>query len=145
MLTLPNGTPLDLDSLTMAMEDADLAHRYFLNLLTGDVVFFSDYPGLSGEDTQLLEHIEESGDYVAVERIPSHEAYQWMVDFVTQVVAPVDERTADMLSIALDGRGAFRRFTQTLQRVDTQWRQAWDQWREERLMAAVGEWIEDLC
>jgi hypothetical protein len=144
MLALPNGTPLDLDSLTMAMEDADLAHRYFLNLVTGEIAFFSDYAGLSEEDEQLPGHIDESGDYVAVERIPSYEAYQWMVDFVDQMVAPADERAADMLAIALDGRGAFRRFTRTLQQIDTQWRQAWDQWRNGRLMAAVQEWIEDL-
>jgi len=144
MLALPNGTPLDLDSLTMAMEDADLAHRYFLNLETGDVAFFSEYLGLSEEDKQLLEHIDEGGDYVAVERIPSQEAYQWMVDFVDEVVTPADDHAAGLLSMALDGKGAFRRFSQTLQRVDPRWQQAWDRWREEQLMAAVQEWIGDL-
>lgn len=144
MLTLPNGIPLDLDSLTMAMEDADLTHRYFLNLQTGDVAFFSEYLGLSEEDEHLLAHIDESGEYVAVERIPSQQAYQWMVDFVDDVVAPADERTAELLSRALGGRGAFRRFSQTLQRVESRWQRAWDRWREEQLLAAVQEWIGEL-
>jgi len=39
MITLPNGKPIDLDMLETAMEDADLANRYFLNLVTGEVVF----------------------------------------------------------------------------------------------------------
>jgi hypothetical protein len=76
MITLPNGKSIDLDMLETAMEDADLAHRYFLNLVTGEVVFFSDYLGLTDEDERLLEEIDGSNDYVAIERIPSQEAYQ---------------------------------------------------------------------
>ncbi|HZO71039.1 MAG TPA: UPF0158 family protein [Ktedonobacteraceae bacterium] len=118
MATLPNGTPIDMEMLEIAMEDADLGNRYFLNMVTGEVVFFSDYVGLSEEDERLLEEIDGSNDYVAVERIPSHEAYQWMIDFVDDVVAPADEKAAEKLSIALEGKGAFRRFKDTLHRVD---------------------------
>lgn len=49
--------------LEAAMEDSDLANRYFLNLITSEVVFFSDYLGLSDEDDLLLEEIDESNDY----------------------------------------------------------------------------------
>ena len=144
MFTLPNGKSIDLDMLETAMEDSDLAHRSFLNLVTGEVVFFSDYLGLSEEDERLLEEIDGSDDYVAIERIPSHEAYQWMVDFVDELVAPADEPAAEKLSIALDGKGAFRRFKDTLHRVDDQWLQAWYQWRDKRLRAAVEEWLESV-
>jgi len=71
MITLPNGKSIDLDMLETAMEDSDLAHRYFLNLVSGEVVFFSDYLGLSDEEERLLEEIDGSNDYVAIERIPS--------------------------------------------------------------------------
>ena len=71
MITLPNGKPIDLDMLETAMEDSDLANRYFLNLVTGEVVFFSDYLGMSDEDERLSEEIDASNDYVAIERIPS--------------------------------------------------------------------------
>ncbi|HEY1353180.1 MAG TPA: UPF0158 family protein [Ktedonobacteraceae bacterium] len=144
MTTLPDGRPIDGDALKEAMEDADLAHRYFLHLTTDEVRFISEYSGLSAQDAQLLEEIDESGDYVAVERIPVHEAYQWMVDFVDEVVAPADEDAAEKLGIALDGKGAFRRLRTTLQRLDQQWLQAWDQWRARRLNAAVDEWIEGI-
>ena len=144
MITLPNGKPVDLDMLETAMEDSDLAHRYFLNLVSGEVVFFSDYLGLSDEDERLSEEIDGSDDYVAVERIPSYEAYQWMVDFVDEVVAPADEDAASQLSIALHGKGAFRRFKDTLHRVDDQWLQAWYQWRNKRLKAALDEWIKSV-
>jgi hypothetical protein len=142
MATLPNGKPIDMDMLEAAMEDSDLTNRYFLNLVTGKVVFFSEYVSLSNEDEQLLEEIDGSEDYVAVERIPSHEAYQWMVDFVDEMVAPTDEHTAGKLSIALNGKGAFRRFKDTLHGVDDQWLQAWYQWRDKQLKAAVDEWLK---
>jgi Uncharacterised protein family (UPF0158) len=144
MITLPNGTSIDLDMLEAAMEDSDLAHRYCLNLVTGEVVFFSDYLGLSDEDERLSEEIDGSNDYVAIERIPPHEAYQWMVDFVDELVAPADEHAAEQLSMALNGKGAFRRFKATLHRVDDHWLQAWYQWRNKQLKAALDEWVKSV-
>ena len=142
LATLPNGKPIDMDMLETAMEDSDLTNRYFLNLVTGEVIFFSEYVGLSDEDEQLLEEIDGSNDYVAVERIPSHEAYQWMVEFVDELVAPADEHAAEKLFIALNGKGAFRRFKDTLHSVDEQWLQAWYQWRDQQLKAAVTKWLQ---
>jgi hypothetical protein len=144
MITLPNGTSIDLDMLETAMEDSDLANRYFLNLVTGEVVFFSDYLGLSDEDERLVEEIDGSNDYVATQRIPSHEAYQWMVEFVDELVAPADEQAAEQLSMALHGKGAFHRFKATLHRIDEQWLQAWYQWRNKRLRAALDEWLQSV-
>ena len=144
MHTLPNGNPIELDMLEAAMEDSDLSNRYYLNLVTGKVVFFSDDLGLSEEDELLSEEIDESDDYIAVDRIPSHEAYQWMVDFVDEMVAPSDENAAEKLSIALEGKGAFRRFKDTLYRVDEKWQQAWYQWRDKQLKTAVEEWLKSV-
>ena len=92
----------------------------------------------------MLEEIDGSNDYVAIERIPSHEAYQWMVDFVDEMVAPADELAAEKLSMALNGKGAFHRFKATLHRIDDQWLQAWYQWRNKRLKAALQEWLESV-
>ena len=144
MTTLPNGNPIDLDMLETAMEDSDLSNRYYLNLVSGKVVFFSDDLGLTDEDERLLEEIDASNDYVAIERIPSHETYQWMVDFVDEMVAPADEQAAEKLSMALNGKGAFRRFKDTLHRVDDQWLQAWYQWRNKRLEAALDKWLKSI-
>jgi len=144
MNTLPNGNPIELDMLEAAMEDSDLSNRYYLNLVSGKVVFFSDDLGLTDEDERLSEEIDESDDYVAVDRISSHEAYQWMVDFVNEMVAPTDENAAEKLSIALEGKGAFRRFKDTLYRVDEKWQQAWYQFRDNQLKDAVEEWLKSV-
>lgn len=144
MVTLSNGTSVDLYMLETAMEDADLANRYFLNLVTGEVLFFSDYLGLSDADEHLIEEIDTSNDYIAVERIPSQETYQWMVDFVNEMVAPVDEDAAEKLSIALNGKGAFRHFKDTLYDLNPQWQQAWYQWKDKHLETTVDEWVSGI-
>jgi hypothetical protein len=144
VITLPNGNSIDLDMLEIALDDSDPTHRYFLNLATGEVVFFSDDLGPSDEDERLSEDIDGSNDYLAIERIPSHQAYQWMVEFVDEVVAPADEDAASQLSIALHGKGAFRRFKDALHRVDDQWPQAWYRWKQTQLEAAIDEWLRSV-
>jgi hypothetical protein len=108
------------------------------------VVFFSDDLGLSEEDEDLSAEIDGSTDSVAIERIPSNEAYQWMVDVVDEMVAPTDARAAEKLSLALGGKGAFRRFRETLHRIDDRWLQAWYQWRETHVKAAIDAWLQDI-
>jgi hypothetical protein len=46
--------------------------------------------------------------------------------------------------MALNGKGAFHRFKDTLHRVDDQWLQAWYQWRNKRLKAALDEWVKSV-
>jgi hypothetical protein len=47
MITLPNGNSIGLDMLEIALEDSNSTQRYFLNLVTGEVVFLSDDLGPS--------------------------------------------------------------------------------------------------
>ena len=86
--------------LETAMEDSDVVHRYCLNLVSGEVLFFSDRLDPSEEDERLSEEIDGSNDYVATQRIPSYVAYQWMVDFVQEMVASFNEHAAETLSLA---------------------------------------------
>ncbi|MGI9056956.1 MAG: hypothetical protein ACR2H5_00060 [Ktedonobacteraceae bacterium] len=91
MNTLPNGKSIDMDMLETAMEDSDLANRYFLNLLTGEVVFFSDYLGLPDEDERLLEEIDGSNDYIAIERIPLMKPISgWSISWMTWSLQPTN-------------------------------------------------------
>ncbi|HEY7419692.1 MAG TPA: UPF0158 family protein, partial [Ktedonobacteraceae bacterium] len=106
----PNGKPIDSTMVEAAMEDASLENSYYLNLQTGEVVFHSEWVDTPLESEQQREEIESSDSYVPIERIPSHEAYQWMEDFVAEIVAPKDTQAAEKLSNALMGKGAFRRF-----------------------------------
>ena len=55
MITLPNGKPIDMTMLEAAMDDTDQEHRYFLNLVTGEVVFLSEYLDRSEDDERLAD------------------------------------------------------------------------------------------
>lgn len=142
MFQLLNGNRIDEDMVETAMEDTDIANSYYLNTQNGEVVFFSDYGDPPEKD--VLEDIENSDTYIPIERISSHEAYQWMEDFVTQIVAPQNKQVAEKLSIALMGKGAFRRFKDVLYIVGDEWVQAWYRWKDVQLKAAMNEWFESL-
>ena len=92
----------------------------------------------------MSEDIGGGDDYVAIERFPSYEAYQWMIDFVDEVVALSDEDAASKLSIALHGKGAFRCFKDALHRVNDLWLRAWYQWKQMQLEAAIDEWLKSV-
>ncbi len=138
---LPNGTPIDIDMAELAMEDSDRSTVYFLNVQTGEVAHFSDF---DDEREQQLEEIESDRNWIPVERISSHEAYQWMEDFLAEVVAPKDSLLAKKLSMSLMGKGAFRCFKDVLHSADDTWIQAWYQWKGDHLHEAMRRWFEEL-
>jgi hypothetical protein len=143
MATLPDGKPIDMEMLEVAMEDGDLTHTYFLNTFTGEVVFLSEY-GDPDEQEKLVAEIDGSNQYVRIERTPSFQAYEWMVNFKEEVVAPQDEIAARRLSYALDGKGAFSRFKHALYHGDGKWVQAWYAWRKQRLIEAAEAWLKGV-
>jgi hypothetical protein len=134
---LPNGKPIDGDMLELAMQDADGSRLYFLNLQTGEVST-SDDVRTSGEEDMEEEHA------IPVERIDSREAYQWMSDFVDDVVAPKNARIAAKLSLALRGKGAFRRFKDAVHSAGNEWEQAWYDWKDDRFEQAIKAWLMSL-
>lgn len=95
VFTLPNGKPIDTDMVKLAMEDSDICTSYYLNIQTGEVERFSKFEEPSDEREKLLEEITSSDNYIPIERISSHEAYQWMEDFVAQIVAPKNAQIAE--------------------------------------------------
>ncbi len=141
--TLPNGKPLDKEMVEMAMEDSDLSHSYFLDTQTGEVIALSDYDDFTEEREHLLEEIDGSDQYLPIERISTHEAYQWMEAFVAEIVEPKNARVAEKLYRALRGKGAFRRFKDALNSAGEQWVQTWYHWREVRFDKAIKEWFTD--
>jgi hypothetical protein len=67
-----------------------------------------------------------------------------MEDFLAEVVVPKDSLLAEKLSIALMGKGAFRRFKDVLHGVGESWVQAWYQWKGDHLHEAMKQWFEEL-
>lgn len=96
---------IDMDGLCSAMDDSSYEHYYYLDLQTGEIVFISDYAS-EEEVGKLMDEIDENPDhYKPIPRAESYEGYDDMADFIATVE---DERLAELLEAAINGKGAFR-------------------------------------
>ena len=131
---------IDLDKLCSAMADSSYEHEYYLDLETGEILFISDY--MDDEETgKLKDQVEEDSD--RYERIPeaeSHEGYEDMVDFIATVK---DERLVELLEVAINGKGAFRRFKDMLLNYPEE-RESWFQFKDDRMEEKALEWLDDI-
>jgi hypothetical protein len=126
---------VDRRSLAEALEDQSSETTWWFDPDTGDSEPYLDpvYTGLDEE-----EHPSDRG-LIAIEPIPSQEAYGDMEDFIGRVRDP---RARDLLERAIAGRGAFRRFKDTL--LDfPDLRQAWFAFHDARMERRAIEWLAD--
>ena len=122
---------VDLDALVQALEDhSDFIH-WFVDPATGEVIPWS----------ADMDEEPDPGDRGAryVDPLPSHEAYNDMQDFVARVP---ERRAADLLARSIEGRGAFRRFKDTLFEFPAL-RDAWFAFHDVRMARRAIEWLED--
>jgi len=131
---------ISLDELCEAMENSSYENEYFLDLETGEILFVSE--NMDDEESEKLkERIDE--DFKRYERIPkaeSHEGYQDMVDFIATVD---NEHLVELLEVAINGKGAFRRFKDVLLNYPEE-RERWFQFKDERMEERALEWLEDI-
>lgn len=120
---------VDLEMLVMAFEDHSYESSWWLDPASGVVEFCS-----VDDDPEEF----ESRGLIYVHPGDSGEAYRDMVDF-THLVG--DERTRDLLFRALDGRGAFRRFKDTLLEFP-ELRESWFSFHDLRMQRRAIEWLD---
>jgi len=131
---------INLDELCSAMDDSSYEHDYYLDLETGEILFISEYMD-DGESKKLRDNIDEEPD--SYERIPkaeSHEGYEDMEDFIAIVE---DEHLAELLEVAIEGKGAFRRFKDVLARHPRE-RERWFRFKNDRMWERAREWLDDI-
>lgn len=131
---------IDLDELCSVMEDSSHEDEYYLDLETGEILLISDYMD-DEEIGKLKDQIDEDSD--RYERIPeaeSHDGYEDMVDFIATVK---DERLAELLEVAINGKGAFRRFKDVLLNYPEE-RERWFQFKDDRIQERALEWLGDI-
>lgn len=123
---------IDLSSLAEALEDHSDETSWWFDPRTGEVEPWSEY--LSSEEDEI--HPEDRG-LIPVEPIPSSEGYADMEDFIASVRDP---RPRDLLQRAIQGRGAFRRFKDTLLELP-ELRAAWFAFHDARAERRALEWL----
>lgn len=136
---LPNNKLVDTEMIFIAMEDSNLVNEYFLDSETGEVEIIFD----AEEDRE--KHLEqmENKRYIAIDRIPSYEFYNCMDEFVRVVVGSEDKNLEERLLIALDGKGAFRRFKDVISNAG-EWPNRWYKWKDNYLENELKEWLTTL-
>lgn len=132
--------PVDLQDLCDAFEDYSLDHSYYLDLETGKIIFISEFMDTE-EAEELNEKVEEGFGkrYISIPNESPEEGYENMEEFIETVK---DLNLKEKLCIALDGRGAFRKFKNLLIDYPKE-RERWFKFKDGRLMERVKEWLEE--
>ncbi len=135
--------PVNWDDLEMALTSNQGEGTCYLDLETGEVRIVpttrvdDDDAGPSEDE---IDAGLDAGRLIHVEPLGSEIEYRWMADFTGTVR---NARLRGRLEGALDGRGAFRRFKNTLLYFSAE-RERWFAFRDERLHAAAREWLGEL-
>jgi len=125
---------IDLPSLAEALEDHSDETTWWFDPQTGEVQPWSEY--LSSEEDE--QHPGERG-LIRIEPLPPKVGYGDMEAFIGRVG---DARARDLLQRAIEGRGAFRRFKDTLLELPDL-RAAWFAFHDARTERRVLEWLVD--
>jgi len=125
--------PIDWEALEDAFENnAPEVHSY-LHLVTGEVLRVVD--GVA--DPQMHVRIASDPNYLRVDPVSSREQYRWMERFIPMVE---DTDLRAKLTVAIDGKGAFRRFKDVLMAYGPD-REKWFTFRSERLRTFMEAWL----
>ena len=127
---IPDWTTLE----TAFEHNAPETHSY-LDLSTGQVVTIVDSRPEDEEKRQLIRRSE--GRFVHLDPASSREQYRWMERFVQSVEDP---SLAERLVLAIDGKGAFRRFKDVLLSYPVE-RDRWFQYRANLLHIYINGWL----
>ena len=118
----------------------------YLDRETGEVLTGSqDYPldiQPSEDDDNYEAAIDEFEQrYLPIPQSGSGNAYQDMLDFIETVL---DEKLQDLLSVAIQGRGAFGRFKDVLRRPEYESeRNRWFSFSEQCEYERIVEWLAE--
>jgi hypothetical protein len=115
--------------------NAPETHSY-LDLKTGQVATIVDSRPEDDEKRQLIRKTE--GRFVHLDPASSREQYRWMERFVQSVT---DDALRERLILAIDGKGAFRRFKDVLLSYPVE-RDRWFTYRANLLHIYINGWLE---
>ena len=130
----------NLSELIDAFDNCRIGYEYYLDTKTGELLLVSDEFMDTNETEEIYERLDDEPErYLSIPTESSREGYQDMVAFTESLE---DENLKEKLWIALDGRGAFRRFKDVLLSYPEE-REEWFRFQDERLEKRVTEWLEE--
>jgi len=134
---MPTKLSIHWDDLETAVERNASDTESFLDLKTGQVVSIvsgePEAPSLKRRVAGDIEH------FIRIDPASSREQYRWMERFVSSVS---DAALRQRLIIAIDGKGAFRRFKDVLIAYPAE-RERWFSYRADLLHWHIHNWLKD--
>ncbi len=129
-----------MGELFAALENSGYETCYFLDLDTGHLELIQEDVDLP-EQEELREKMDSQPD--RYERVPAAEprdGYEHMVDFTETLT---DSGLRELLLVALNGKGAFRRFKDVLLSYPKE-REMWFSFKHARMKEKAEEWLKDI-
>lgn len=124
---------MKLDDVILALEMTSDTSRAFYDLATHEIVWLDDF-GMTGEEYETAaDTLDEHGFHRLPDRREINE-YGMMAEFA-------EEHPSSELYLAIDGRGAFRRFKDTIRRLGLE--QEWYQFRDAQYVRVAREWCQE--
>ena len=133
---------LDIDELLGYFEEGSFDVQNFLDIETGEVLTLID-ESLSGIDDKELQYKIEVGYNRRYFPIPEQDSYEGYKDMEAFAETVKDKFLQEKLWIALDGKGAFRRFKNVLYDYSEE-QKRWFTFQRQRLKQRALEWLTDL-
>ena len=128
---------IDVEEIAAALADqTDYDHRWLLNPVTAEVVFWTSDTGIDGENPVEIDEL----DHILIDPLPSYIWYQDMVDFADGISNGATRRR---LATALEGRGAFRRFKNQIYVGFPDLIPHWYAFRDVRAQGRAVDWLLD--
>jgi hypothetical protein len=128
--------PINWTDLETAFERNAPDTESFLDTRSGEVITITEG---ALDYAEQRSKVQSGGDAcIRIEPAASREQYKWMERFVAGVE---DETLRERLVIAIDGKGAFRRFKDVLLNYPTE-RERWFSYRADLLHWAMQKWLE---
>jgi hypothetical protein len=138
-----NGAYLKMQTISVNWKELEAAFERnapnmssYLDLETGKILVFVD--GVPEDEQSRAVVLGDDERYLFIDPASSREQYRWMEHFVASID---DETLQERLIIAIDGKGAFRRFKDVLLHYPHE-RERWFNYRADRLHAYINEWLE---
>ena len=150
---------VDLEMIASAMDDiARVDMNYYLDKETGEVIFLLEEISryVEEEDENLRKELldwqkkdikvaqdilfKNPDRYIYIPEGSPCNGYDLMVEFAETIE---DDLLREKLHIALDGKGAFRRFKNVIADYPD-YREKWFRFRDERINKKVIEWLNSM-
>jgi Uncharacterised protein family (UPF0158) len=131
-------TNIDWEELELACERNSYNVHSYLDLQTGAILVFY---GESEEEEENRQNIlAQKERYIKVETASSRDQYKWMEKFVSTIT---ESALQERILIAIDGKGAFRRFKDLLVHYPGV-RERWYTYRGSHLHHHINNWMVEL-